>query len=153
MNWEAIGATAEILGVATVIASIFYLALQVKHGISVAQGSARQAVSQLNIDALAASLDSQVVSNACRKSTVGDALTPEEYSNYIRWVAMRMRVCENAHYQYQKGLLGDDIWRGYTHIIKGQVGSGTVAESYWKKISVAYSPDFVDEVNRLIRDH
>ena len=153
MNWEAIGATAEILGVATVIASIFYLAFQVKHGISVAQGSARQTVSQMNIDSLGASLDSQVVSNACRKSTVGDALTPEEYSNYVRWVAMRMRVFENTYYQHQRGLLGEDLWRGCTYIIKGQVGSGTVSESYWKQISVAYAPDFVDEVNRLIGDH
>ena len=30
MNWEAIGAIAEMLGAVTVIASIFYLALQVQ---------------------------------------------------------------------------------------------------------------------------
>ncbi len=31
MNWEAISAVGEILGAVTVIATIFYLAVQVKH--------------------------------------------------------------------------------------------------------------------------
>ena len=31
MNWDAVGAIAEILGSITVISTLFYLALQVKH--------------------------------------------------------------------------------------------------------------------------
>ena len=152
MDWEAIGATAEVLGVAIVIASIFYLSLQVKHGISVAQAAARQSVSQMNIDVVIASLDPQILSSACRKSTVGEELTAEEYSNYIRWVAARMRVYENAYYQYQQGLIEEGIWRGHTLTIKGQVGPETVTESHWKLIQVTYSPEFVDEVNRILEE-
>ena len=38
MNWDAVGAIGEIAGAATVIATLFYLALQVKHATSVARG-------------------------------------------------------------------------------------------------------------------
>ena len=101
MNWEAIGAIAEMLGAVTVIASIFYLALQVKH------------------------------------------------ANYVRWVLARMRVFENAHYQYRHGLLEEDEWTGYAGVIFGIAGPDSYAGRHWEWAAKTYSPSFVAEVERL----
>ena len=113
MNWEAVGAVSEILGVVTVVVTLFYLAVQVKHSSSVAKAAARGAIAQMNVDSLGFYLDSQVLSSAARKTTLGEQLTPDENSNYLRWVLARMRVFENAHYQYQLGLLEEEEWAGY----------------------------------------
>lgn len=43
MNWDAVGAVAEILGSLTVIATLFYLALQVRHTRDQIQNSTREA--------------------------------------------------------------------------------------------------------------
>ena len=96
MNWEAVGAVGEILGAGTVVATLFYLARQVKHATAVARAASRQAIAQMNIDTWAPSLDPQVLASAARKPTSGEEFTPEEAANYVRWILMRMRFLENV---------------------------------------------------------
>lgn len=105
MNWDAVGAVAEIVGSLTVIVTIFYLAIQVRHAAAVAKATAQQSAAQMSIETVVASLDSQILSRASMKTTIGEELTPEERSNYLRWVLMRMRVAENSQYPFRQGLL------------------------------------------------
>jgi hypothetical protein len=149
MNWEAAGAVGEILGAATVVATFFYLARQVKQATSVARATARQAVSQMNVDSWGVSLDSQVLARASTKVTTGEDLSPEELGNYQRWILMRMRFVENAHYQYKQGLLDEGEWNGYANLIELIVGPTTPVSKFWVRAAVAYSPEFVDEVERI----
>jgi hypothetical protein len=62
------------------------LAIQVRHGAAVAKATAQQAAAQMNIETVVSTLDSQILSRASMKSTIGEELTPEELSNYLRWV-------------------------------------------------------------------
>jgi len=149
MNWDAVGAIGEIAGAATVIATLFYLALQVKHATSVARASARGVVAQMNVDALAASIDSHALSLAAKKTTLGEELTPDEHSNYVRWILLRMHVCENAHYQYRQGLLDEEEWTGYISLIVGLVGPASYAHAHWVWAARSFSPSFVAEVERI----
>ena len=150
MNWESVGAVAEIMGSLTVIGTIFYLAIQVGHAAAVAKATAQQSAAQMSIDTMMSALDSQILFSASRKATIGEELTPEELSNYIRWVWVRMRVAENAYYQYRQGLLEPEAWRGYSITILFHLGAGSVAESYWERVSLSYSENFVDEVKRIL---
>ena len=40
MNWDAIGAIGEIVGAIAVVATLFYLAVQIKHGVKIAESDA-----------------------------------------------------------------------------------------------------------------
>ena len=42
MNWDAVGAVAEIMGSIAVIGTIFYLAVQVGHAAAVAKATTQQ---------------------------------------------------------------------------------------------------------------
>ena len=150
MNWDAVGAIGEVLGSLAVIGSIFYLAVQVRHAAGVAAATAQQSAAQMSIDTLLASLDSQILSKASRKATAGEELDVEELSNYLRWVWARMRVAENAYYQYRQGLLGSDAWLGHSASIPAHVGPGGVAEPYWARVSASFSGSFNDEVERVL---
>ena len=44
MNWEAIGAVAELVGAIAVVASLLYLAIQVRHSTEVSRATAFQAI-------------------------------------------------------------------------------------------------------------
>ena len=149
MNWEAVGAVGEILGAGTVVATLFYLARQVKHATAVSRAASRQAITQMNIDTWAPSLDPQVLATAARKPFAGEEFTPEESGNYIRWILMRMRFLENAHYQYREGLLDEAEWSGYASLIKTLVGPDSRGEEVWARGSLTYSPLFVREVERI----
>jgi hypothetical protein len=150
MNWEAVGAVAEILGSLAVIGTIFYLAVQVGHAAAIAKATTQQSAAQMSIDAMALTLDSQILSSASRKATTGEELNPEELSNYLRWVWVRMRVAGNAYYQYQQGLLESEVWRGYSVTIIAHIGPGAVAEPHWERVSPSYPQSFLDEVERIL---
>jgi len=150
MNWDAVGAIGEMAGAAAVISTLFYLAVQVKQATSVARASARQVVAQMNVDSLAASFDSHLLSIAAKKTTLGEELTPDEHSNYVRWILLRMRVFENAHYQRRQGLLDEDEWTGYVVLIAGLVGTASYAHEHWTWAAPSYSPSFVAEVEKII---
>ena len=150
MNWDAVGAVAEILGSLTVIGTIFYLAIQVGHATAVAKATTQQSTAQMSADVMALTLDSQILSSASRKATVGEELNPDELSNYTRWVWVRMRVTENAYYQYRQGLLEPEAWRGYSASIIAHIGPGTVVGPYWERVSLTYTQSFIDEVERIL---
>jgi hypothetical protein len=150
MNWEAVGAVAEIMGSVAVIGTIFYLAIQVGHAAAVAKATTQQSTAQMSVDSMSVTLDSQILSSASRKATIGEELTPEELSNYIRWVWVRMRVAENAYYQYQQGLLDPEAWRGYSIMIIAHLGEGSIAEPHWENVSLSYRETFVDEVRKIL---
>ena len=150
MNWDAVGAVGELAGAAAVIITLFYLALQVKQATSEARASARQAVAQMNVDSLVASFNPPVLSAAAKKATLGEELTPDEHSNYVRWVLSRMRVFENAYYQHRRGLLDEEEWSGYKAIIAGLAGPTAYAHEHWKWAASSYSPSFVAEVQRIL---
>jgi len=150
VNWDAVGAIGEVLGSLAVICSIFYLAVQVRHATGVAKASTQQSAAQMSIDTLVATLDSQVLSKASRKATSGEELDPEELSNYQRWVWARMRVAENAYYQYRQGLLDSDEWLSHSASILAHVGPGATVEPYWPRVSFSYSGGFTEEVGRIL---
>jgi hypothetical protein len=151
MNWEAVGAVAEILGSLAVIGTIFYLAVQVGHAAAIAKATTQQSAAQMSIDSMAVTLDPQILSSASRKATIGEELNPEELSNYTRWVWVRMRVAENAYYQYRQGLLESEAWVGFSITIIAHLGPGSVVESQWERVSLSYSESFVDEVERILK--
>jgi hypothetical protein len=105
VNWEIVGSTGEWAGAIAVVVTLFYLARQVKDATAVARSAARQAISQMNIDAWSVSIDTATLSRASSKAIAGETLKAEEQENYDRWILMRMRFIENAFYQYQQGLL------------------------------------------------
>jgi len=49
MNWEAIGAMGEIVGAAAVVATLGYLAVQIRHSTKVARSATRQSIVEMTM--------------------------------------------------------------------------------------------------------
>ena len=113
MNWDAIGAVAEVIGAAAVLGSLLYLAYQIRQGTEVARSVARQGIAETAIAEL-----SSVVENAdlaellFRKISGKDVEDHEDYR--LRLFAFRsFRLYENVHFQYRNGLLQQDDWLAF----------------------------------------
>jgi len=152
MDWEIVSSTGEWAGAIAVVVTLFYLALQLRAANAVARSSARQAISQMNIDAWSVSIDSRVLSLANTKFLSGEDLSPDEQGNYNRWIVMRMRFIENAFYQHKEGLLNTDEWIGYRQLVPFLIGVESPAHEFWKLTAVAFSPSFVNEVQRIVSE-
>jgi hypothetical protein len=116
MNWDAVGALAELVGALGVVASLAYLAIQIRQ--STAQ-------SRLNTNAIEASAFQQLLDHhaAFNMKLVDDprllealvspdvsSLDPLERRRFLIWVTAFFRSYYNAWSLFEKGLISEAQW-------------------------------------------
>jgi hypothetical protein len=133
MNWDAVGAVAELLGALGVIASLVYLGRQISHNSRIVQASTNQAVADSAQARLLTLASSPSLAESLAKLRAGDApkLTPAEalQTSYFRHAMFR--GFENTFIQHRSGLLSDPAWLGYSRIIRGQFEREPDLEAWW----------------------
>ena len=119
MNWEAIAATAEVLGALGVIASLAYLAvqirqntLQIRQNIEASQTSSyHQAQEQTWQIAIAMAQDGELTRIVATVAEAGlDALTPEERVRFDVGFSSFCFGIESLFKLYEKGLVDPENW-------------------------------------------
>ena len=126
MNWDAIGALAELIGAAGVIASLVYLAVQIRQNTHAMEEGKRLALAQtyqMRADALQTMLvqaaNSEYVGPILVKLTgLGypediaalDQLTTEERGRFRQWQIAQQTHWDNLFFQYQQGFLDKEYY-------------------------------------------
>ena len=120
MNWEAIGAIGEIVGAIAVVATLAYLAFQIKvsRQATIADMYQRRAQSRSDIHRSVALndpgfasilnryLDAQRVSGT---KIALEGLTKEERFRYSQWTQANVVNMDNVYFQYRRGLIEKDV--------------------------------------------
>lgn len=125
MTITELGALGELLGAIGVIATLAYLAVQVRQNTRSLEASQRLALAQtyqMRSDALQDMLvqaASSVIGGIISKLTQAgypenvaslDALTSEERSRFRQWQIAQQAHWDNMHFQYQQGYLDDEYY-------------------------------------------
>ncbi len=110
MNWEAIGAIAEIVGALGVIVSLIYLALQIRTQNEEARIAAMHDISAGYRDALATVVEGVMADIIDKAIDDYDALTRAELLRAIAFVSRIFRVWEEAYMQFDAGRLDARMW-------------------------------------------
>jgi hypothetical protein len=135
MNWDALAAIGEIVGAGAVLATLGFLAVQIRDGQRLQEESnllARSAASDKAFDQftdfrrlLAAGPDvTRIRLAGCSEETL-EALNPLERSQFNGIIAGMVRSVENIHYQYVTGGIDRELCAGWelrTRSIVGQPG-------------------------------
>jgi len=112
LNWDAIGAIAESLGVIGVIVTVVYVGVQIRHNSQAVQGATEQALMTQEM-ALYALLAEHA--NIYRRGSERiDQLDVDEYVVYENLVAAQMSQLYSAFVQFQRGLIPQSVWGAYT---------------------------------------
>jgi hypothetical protein len=126
MTIMELGALGELLGAIGVIATLVYLAVQVKQNTRSLEASQRLALAQtyqMRSDALQSMLvqaASTVIGGIIYKLTAAgypeniaalDVLTAEERSRFRQWQIAQQAHWDNMHFQYQQGFLDEEYYR------------------------------------------
>jgi hypothetical protein len=118
MNWDAIGAVANLVAALAVVVSLLYLAMQVKSNTESARTSTYQAVvsefGALN-RAMAATPDLSML--FVRAMEDFDSLCAEDKARSSQLFFVCFHNFENMYYQYRKGYLEADVWLGWQRLI------------------------------------
>jgi hypothetical protein len=146
-QWAAI---AEVIGAVGVIASLVYLAIQIRQNTDMVAANTFQAIS---------STSSNLVTNMFQTPELIDALLrvvnePEEMSQreflvldlYFRALT---RNFENYYYQHQKGFLDDEIWTGYVKALM-EILHLDVGKEYWGRNKHLFGKSYVEFIDHQL---
>ena len=111
VNWEALGAVGELVGAAGVIASLVYLAVQVRTGNRVSAVQAKlESTRLLNDfqDLLIRNPELNQLMIEARKSV--DSLSPADYAQFSNMSLKAFWFFSAGYFQFRQGTLAEGDW-------------------------------------------
>ncbi len=140
---------AEILGVIAVVVTLIYLSVQVRQGTELLRSESRQALVTNDVTSLASNFQN---ADVFAKYVAGDEMSAEDQLRMSFMFALDLRNREFEYFQYTNGLLDEQTWLAYRHVIliNHSAGHGRV---WWEKIGrEIVDPVFAKLVDELLVD-
>jgi hypothetical protein len=152
MNWDAIGAIAELLGAIAVLATLVYLARQIRQNrASVESASAETVLSNITAAFQNAATSSELGRIIFAGQENIKSLTDEERGQFVFWFYGYFRILEQAYHHYLAGNFSESIWEGYTRHTQSLVNSSGVKQ-YWEMRREVFSPEFRTYIDKLANE-
>jgi hypothetical protein len=147
INWEAVGAIAQLFGDVVVAITLIYLAAQVRQGNRVARLQVRQRMIEQTERELYAQMADPAITYANVKSS---SLSEEEQVKLALFLIAFMRQREWEWFQLRDGSIGADVYEAYQQVIAIHLGTQR-GRKWWKVIGrYAFNPEFVATVDGLL---
>ena len=111
MNWDAIGAVAEAIGAAAVVASLLYLALQIRASTRASAVESKLQTTRLLTEVLDSYIHTPELNELQQRGSIDlESLSKEEYLQFSNMALKMFWFFSAAHFQFQKGTLADSDW-------------------------------------------
>jgi len=146
MNWEAIGAIAELLGAVGVIATLAYVAQQIRQNTSTVRSSAAASLAQTN-NSFQLMLAQDTDLNRLWWAGLADpnALSEADRLRFNNVVSVAVNSAQQAHSQFLEGAITDKSYSAQREFILWIANQpGFIA--YWEDWSSMHDPEFGQQV-------
>lgn len=142
MNWEAVGAIADLVGAAGVVVTLVYLAAQIRQNTISTRTSSYQAVVEALSDwSRSAGLDPTVAKLLAEGQRNLDALSSEQRAQFVLLQVSLFRNYENIFYQHEQRAIDDVVWEGWSLRMRRSFSAAGV-RAWWAQDRRAYSAPF-----------
>jgi len=141
MTLEQWAYVAQIVGVALIIASLIYVAVQVRQNTNAQLTASRQATLAAHVELLGRSMDYPEATEALGQSA--------EEIRFNAWLVMYLRITEFAWYQYQNGILDRISWESYMAPTPA-VFAADRARRVWESNVIRLDPGFRAHVDAAL---
>ena len=146
MNWDALSAIAETIGVVGVIVSLIYLAIQLKENTNIARSQSRQSISEF-IQKIAEIRTTHADRMAKLQSSTD--LTDAD-REFLTWIHCQVLLLgEMYHYQFHLGLMPASHWRPFVKFFKGY-STALGFRDAWQVFEENFAEEFRDWVQKEI---
>lgn len=116
LDWTAISAISDFLAAIAVVASLWFVASQLRQNTKAIVASSRQGLLDADLRLISGfidhALDPHLISD-------NDQLTPENERRITWMVVKALRVREFAWHQYRSGILDEQSWQSYMEPVPG----------------------------------
>jgi len=157
MNWEALGAIGEIVGAIAVIATLGYLAVQIRQNTRALKASTHQGLIDSTLNYQSLTLNNPDVARIRLYGTTDPSkLTEEDQYRFRTAMQMLFRLIENAFVQHEEGTLGDEGWHRYAETVRHHFSHYPSVVDWWNSERIPFGPSFsawVDERLAAAQEH
>ena len=150
MNWEALAAIGELLGAAGVIATLLYLAIQMRQNTRAMRSATLNAITASHQGELRWSSD---ISLAMRRAMHRpEEMTEDDTHQVTEWTTAAFLARENEFSQFRQGLLEQDKWEQSEMIVRLLAGIPWM-QTWWAEYGRhIYTAEFVEWVDGVIAE-
>jgi len=151
MNWDAIGAVGEIIGAIAVVATLGYLAIQIRQNTSTTRAATELEVTRQLSTWVGKARDDREFQRIWETvTTTHEALNSDDYRHYMWCIAELFHMGEGVLLQYQQGFLSSETWREWERLMGGFI-SIEPARDWWMKRKAPFSIEFYEYLDAVIR--
>jgi len=151
MNWDAIGAIAELVGAIAVVVTLFYLAMQVRHGKDATEANTRSLELQSYTAWQAANLELNVaMSNPAQSEIIASgsydstSLTDESWLAFAMMYIGMFQMAQSTDYLYRSGAMDRELWEAEMNRVAGLLGFPGVRQLWDAGVKRNLTPRFVE---------
>ena len=144
MNWDALGAVAELVGATGVIASLFYLGTQIRQNTRSVRASSYHAV-VTNLSGLSGEIarDEATADILFRGQSDFHALKRIEQLRFSLIMVSLFRSYEDIFYQYRQEMIDESVWKGWAH---------SMTRIFWSPGAQIWWPSWREDCHRDFRE-
>lgn len=151
MSWEAINASAQLVSSAAVVASLWYLAVQVHRSTRIAKLAAQDAATTALRDVTRPFAENAEVGRIWRDGLEDlHSLGAEDRARFYHVAFQFLKAMETIHHHYINGLMDPPVWRGWCNLYRHYLASPGL-DHYWKLRHDLFSERFQEFVSELER--
>lgn len=149
MDWQAIGAIGEVGGAVGVVATLVYLAVQIRQNSAVTRAQTRAQISLYSDRIIEGYLSNQPLAEIAQKVRDGEALTATE--TFVRSMLIRriFRNAEHSYYQYRVGTYDTAEFQG-ERVTFARTLTSPEYTAWWDQNKWEFSAVFQREVEALL---
>jgi hypothetical protein len=146
MNWEALGAIGEIVGAVAVIATLGYLAVQIRQNTQSLRAGAFQQYRERQDELTRALMEPSMASVYRRGLDCPEQLTEEERSRFEAMMILAFNSQENFFLLREMGLINDRLWAEGRTAYHRFLLKHDEPNRWWERSQRMFSGSFVDYV-------
>lgn len=140
MNWDAVGAVAELLGAVGVIASLIFVGLQVRQNTRSVRASTYDSMVRSNGEWISSIIADPELA-AGFEAAVSSWSDVKHDPRFMYLLTQLFRHWENSFVQYRQGTLDPSLWATWERIIVSYFHQPGI-QDWWRIRRHAYSPEF-----------
>ena len=148
-NWKDI---AELIGIASIVASLIFVGFQMRQNHEIALVTLYQMRADAARDVMIGMLESDDLRDAFEKYEIGeeppdfgDVYSVQTYMNIL------LNHFENAHFLYLRGFLTEEHWQSDVANLTGTLGQ-SVTREIWHEEKRYYRPSFVEAIDKALAE-
>ena len=151
MNWEKLIIIVEIVGVIAIIATLYYLAKQIKENSKISAAAARQSISESLLSNTIAYFGDSEFRRVFNKHLKNEELDRDELLYLETYSYFFFRNYENIHYQFRAKMLSPEDWAAFRKNLKALCQTPAL-QNFWKRESENFNISFVNVVNQIFEE-